>query len=413
MMIAATAPHYQIYQALFDASYPARSTARALAPWLRQTMFWLPDNCTVRKLTAMCEAVALAGLTHERPSFGIDAIEVDGQKITVHEEATHVTPFATLLHFCKDTPNPGPKVLLIAPISGHFATLLTSTARTLLQHHDVYITDWHNIRDVPLSAGTFGMDAFIDHLIGFIDWLGPETHLVSVCQPTVGTLAAVAVMAAAQSPNQPRSMTLMAGPIDCRINPSVVNKLATEKPIEWFEQNLIGLVPLRYKGALRRVYPGYMQISAFLSMNAERHMDSFRNMFSSRVSGDHTKAESIRDFYAEYLAMMDMSAEFYLETVRFVFQEHALPQGKLEYRGTRVNPAAIRRTALFTIEGEKDDICSIGQTLSAHDLCSKLAPYRKQHHLQPGAGHYGVFNGKRWERQIYPRVRAFIHDFDE
>ncbi|MFZ2628762.1 MAG: polyhydroxyalkanoate depolymerase [Rugosibacter sp.] len=412
-MTALAAPHYQMYQAFSDAGYPARTTARALIPWLHQAMSWMPDNYAVRKAAAICEAVALAGLTHERPSFGIEAIEVDGRKIAVREEAFATTPFATLLHFRKDMPNPGPKVLLVAPISGHFATLLAGTARTLLQHHDVYITDWHNIRDVPLSAGAFDMDAFIDHLIDFINKLGPETHLVSVCQPTVGTLAAVAVMAAAQSPNQPRSMTLMAGPIDCRINPSVVNKLATEKPIEWFEENLIGLVPLRYKGASRRVYPGYMQISAFMSMNAGRHMDSFRNMFFSRVDGDHAKADSVRDFYAEYLAMMDMSAEFYLETVRRVFQEHALPLGKFTYRGQPVNPAAIRRTSLFTIEGERDDICSIGQTLSAHDLCSKLAPYRKQHHLQPGAGHYGVFNGKRWERQIYPRVRAFIHDFDE
>ncbi len=412
-MVTTTAPHYQLYQAAFDACYPMRSTARALTPWLHQTMSWMPDNFFIRKLTAMCEAVTLAGLTHERPSFGIDRVEVDGQTIAVHEEAAHATPFATLLHFRKDMPNPGPKVLLIAPISGHFATLLASTARTLLQHHDVYITDWHNIRDVPLSAGTFDMDAFITHLIEFINHLGPENHLVSICQPTVGTLAAVAVMAANQSPNQPRSMTLMAGPIDCRINPSVVNKLANEKPIEWFKKNLIGVVPLRYKGALRRVYPGYMQISAFISMNAERHMDSFRHMYISRIEGKHEKAENIRDFYAEYLAMMDMPAEFYLETVRLVFQEHALPRGKLTYRGQPVNPSAIRRTALFTIEGEKDDICSIGQTLSAHDLCSKLAPYRKQHHLQPGAGHYGVFNGKRWERQIYPRVRAFIHDFDE
>jgi len=412
-MTALAAPHYQMYQALADAGYPARATARALIPWLHQAMSWMPDNYAVRKAAAICETVALAGLTHERPSFGIEAIEVDGRKIAVREEAFATTPFATLLHFRKDMPNPGPKVLLVAPISGHFATLLAGTARTLLQHHDVYITDWHNIRDVPLSAGVFDMDTFIDHLIDFINKLGPENHLVSVCQPTVGTLAAVAVMAAAQSPNQPRSMTLMAGPIDCRINPSVVNKLATEKPIEWFEENLIGLVPLRYKGALRRVYPGYMQISAFMSMNAGRHMDSFRNMFFSRVDGDHAKADSVRDFYEEYLAMMDMSAEFYLETVRRVFQEHALPLGKFTYRGQPVNPAAIRRTSLFTVEGEKDDICSIGQTLSAHDLCSKLAPYRKQHHLQPGAGHYGVFNGKRWERQIYPRVRAFIHDFDE
>jgi polyhydroxyalkanoate depolymerase len=412
-MTAFAAPHYQFYQALYDAGYPARGTARALLPWLQQTRHWLPDSFFVRKATAICEAVALAGLTHERPSFGIEAIEVAGQKFAVREEVAAQTPFATLLHFRKDMPYPGRKVLLVAPISGHFATLLAGTARTLLQHHDVYITDWHNTRDVPLSAGVFDMDAFIEHLIGFIDVLGPSTHLVSVCQPTVGTLAAVAVMAEAQSPNQPRSMTLMAGPLDCRINPTVVNKLATEKPIEWFERNLIGLVPLRYKGAMRRVYPGYMQISAFMSMNANRHMESFRNMFFSRLQGDHDKADSVRDFYEEYLAMMDIPAEFYLETVRRVFQEHDLPLGRFTYRGQRINPSAIRRTALFTVEGEKDDICAIGQTLAAHDLCNKLAPYRKQHHLQPGAGHYGVFNGKRWERQIYPRVRAFIHDFDE
>lgn len=413
MLNTLAAPHYQGYQALFDATHPLRTLARGVAPWLRYSMGWLPESHTLRKLTAAAEVIALSGLTHHRPSFGIDSIDILGETVAVHEEAVFATPFCTLLHFRKEIPARGRKVLLIAPISGHFATLLAGTARTLLKHHDVYVTDWHNIRDVPLAAGPFGLDEFIDHLIGFMEWMGPETHLVSVCQPTVGTLAAVSVMAEDKHPCQPRSMTLMAGPIDCRINPTVVNTLATEKPIEWFERHMIGVVPLRYKGALRRVYPGYMQISAFMSMNAERHAESFKNLFHSRAEGDHEKAESIRDFYDEYLAMMDLPAEFYLETVRKVFQEYHLPKGKLEHRGRVVDPAAIRRTALFTVEGEKDDICSIGQTLAAHDLCSRLAPYKKQHHLQPGVGHYGVFNGKRWERQIYPRVRAFIHDFDE
>ncbi len=413
MLNSIAAPHYQGYQALFDAAHPARTIARSIAPWLRYSMGWLPESHTLRKMTATAEMIALSGLTHERPSFGIDTVEIMGQPVKVHEEIVHATPFCSLLHFRKETPVAGRKVLLIAPISGHFATLLTGTARTLLKHHDVYITDWHNVRDVPLSAGKFGLDEFIDHMIDFMEWLGPDTHLVSVCQPTVGTLAAVSIMAEDGNPNQPRSMTLMAGPIDCRINPTVVNTLATEKPIEWFKRHMIGVVPLRYQGGLRRVYPGYMQISAFMSMNAERHMDSFKNMFHSRATGDHGKAEDIRDFYHEYLAMMDLPAEFFLETVQKVFQEFELPQGKLEYRGRVVNPAAIRRTALLTVEGEKDDICSIGQTLAAHDLCSKLAPYKKLHHLQPGVGHYGVFNGRRWESQIYPRIRAFMHDFDE
>ena len=257
------------------------------------------------------------------------------------------------------------------------------------------------------------LDTFIEHIIRFVDWLGPHTHLVAVCQPTVPTLAAVAVMAEDQHPHQPRSMTLMAGPIDCRINPTEVNNLATAKPMEWFESKLIGVVPLRYKGGMRRVYPGFLQISAFMSMNLDRHKESFRKMYGHYVEGDTVKAHGIKEFYDEYLAMMDLPAEFYLQTVRKVFQEYQLPRGVLEYRGRLVKPEAIRRTALFTVEGERDDVCSIGQTLAAHDLCSKLAPYRKQHHLQASVGHYGVFNGKRWEHQIYPRIRDFIHAFDE
>lgn len=413
MLLNASVPHYQGYQALFDATHPMRSMARTFAPWLQQTLSWLPESHTLRRMTAACEVVALAGLTHERPHFEIHDVEVDGETIAVQEEAAYVTPFCTLLHFRKDTPTPGPKVLLIAPISGHFATLLRNTAHTLLRHHDVYVTDWHNVRDVPLAAGRFDLDAFVRHIIEFIEWMGPHTHVVAVCQPTVGTLAAVSVMAEDNHAVQPRSLTLMAGPIDCRINPTVVNNLATEHPIEWFEEKLIGVVPLRYRGALRRVYPGYMQISAFMSMNAERHLSSFRDLFHHRSQGDHDKAENIKTFYEEYLAMMDLPAEFYLETVQKVFQEYQLPRGELEYQGRKVNPAAIRRTALMTVEGEKDDICAIGQTLAAHDLCSKLSPYKKYHHLQPSVGHYGVFSGKRWERQIYPRLRAFIRDFDE
>ena len=406
--------HYQAYQAFADLSQPARSVARQLAPWLQQGLFWFPESRTLRRAAAACEIVALSGLTHSRPPFGIVEVDTGEGVCAVAEEAVLSTPFCTLQRFRKEPAVEGePKVLLVAPVSGHFATLLRGTVQTLLRDHDVYVTDWHNVRDIPLAEGPFDLDTFIGHIIDFVDRLGPHTHLVAVCQPTVPTLAAVAVMAEDRHPHQPRSMTLMAGPIDCRVNPTEVNRLATGKPIDWFAKNLIGVVPLRYKGAMRRVYPGFLQISAFMGMNIERHRDAFRNMYRHYLDGDRGRGDDIKSFYAEYLAMMDLPAEFYLQTVQSVFQDYDLALGRLSYRGRAVRPEAIRRTALFTVEGERDDICSIGQTLAAHDLCRKLAPYRKQHHLQAAVGHYGVFNGKRWERQIYPRIRDFIHAFDE
>lgn len=408
------APHYQAYQAFDDLTSPMRFAARQMAPWLGLGMLWFPENRALRRAVAACEVVALSGLTHARPSFDIHSVQTDAGAFTVTEEAVYATPFCTLQRFRKEPASAGePKVLLVAPISGHFATLLRGTVQTLLRDHDVYITDWHNVRDIPLMEGPFDLDTYIEHIIRFVDWLGPHTHIVAVCQPTVPALAAVAIMAEDNHPHQPRSMTLMAGPIDCRINPTAVNHLATGKPISWFERNLIGMVPLRFKGALRRVYPGFLQISAFISMNPDRHKASIHNMYNHFLDGDMDRAVGIKDFYEEYLAMMDLPAEFYLETVLKVFQEYQLARGVLEYKGRLVKPAAIRRTALFTVEGARDDICAAGQTLAAHDLCSKLAPYRKQHHLQAAVGHYGVFNGERWERQIYPRLRDFIHAFDE
>ncbi|HXZ06570.1 MAG TPA: polyhydroxyalkanoate depolymerase, partial [Paraburkholderia sp.] len=282
--------------------------------------------------------------------------------------------------------------------------------RTMLPDHDVYITDWHNPRDVPLSEGRFGFDEFVEHVIAFTEKIGPGSHLLAVCQPTVAALAAVALMAADDHPDQPASMTLMAGPIDTRINPTRVNELAKSKPIEWFEQNLISAVPFGFAGATRRVYPGFVQLGAFMAMNLPRHIDSFETMYYERAKGDPKKADAILVFYEEYFATMDLTADFYLETVDTVFQRHALPLHQLEVRGRRVDPSAIRRTALFTVEGEKDDICAVGQTLAAQDMCDKLRPYLKTHHVQTGVGHYGVFNGRRWDRQIYPRVRSMIHD---
>jgi poly(3-hydroxybutyrate) depolymerase len=282
--------------------------------------------------------------------------------------------------------------------------------RTLLQDHDVYITDWHNARDVSLRHGAFGLDDYVDHMIRFIEAIGPGTHVVAVCQPCVAALAATALMAEDDHPAQPRSLTLMAGPVDCRVNPTEVNKLATSKPIEWFEKNLISHVPWPHAGHMRRVYPGFVQLSAFLSMNLERHKKSFEDMYRYLVEGEVEKADVIRTFYDEYLAVNDLPAEFYLETVQKVFQTYDLPRGELRFRGRRVNPAAIRRTALLTVEGERDDICAVGQTVAAQDLCSSIRPYMKTHHIQVGVGHYGVFSGRKWNQQIYPRVREVIYD---
>jgi poly(3-hydroxybutyrate) depolymerase len=292
-------------------------------------------------------------------------------------------------------------------MSGHFATLLRGMIRTLLADHDVYVTDWHNVRDVPLSAGRFGLDEYIEHLIEFTAALGPGANVVAICQPCVAALAAAAIMAEDDHPAQPASLTLMAGPIDCRIGPTAVNKLATSKPIGWFEKNLIGRVPWRLKGAGRRVYPGFLQLSAFISMNRERHVEAFRKYFAHLAAGEEAEAKSIGDFYNEYMAVSDLSADFYLETVRLVFQEYALPLGKLTLRGRKVDPMAIRRTALLTVEGERDDICAIGQTLAAQEL-TRLRPWLRTHHVQPNVGHYGVFSGRRWQQHIYPVVRNVI-----
>lgn len=285
---------------------------------------------------------------------------------------------------------------------------MRNTVEVLLPDHDVYITDWHNARDVGTEHGRFGFDEYIDHVIQFLEELGPGAHLVSVCQPCAHAFAAVAVMAQTNNPAQPASMTLMAGPIDTRINPTSVNELATTHSIEWFEKNLISKVPIGFPGAGRRVYPGFVQLNAFMAMNPKRHMDTHIDLFGALATGDTDKAEFTKNFYDEYFAVLDLTAEFYLETVELVFQKHALPKGELTWHGEKVEPAAIRKTALLTVEGERDDICSVGQTMAAHDLCTGIRPHKKNHHLQAGVGHYGVFSGSRWSGQIYPIVRNVI-----
>lgn len=383
------------------------------APLWQQSWLMPQDNALVRRMAAACEVFARTKLTHIRPSFGIDTIQQGADSVPVVEEVVDRTPFCSLVHFQKITDGKvpeQPRVLLVTPMSGHFATLLRGTVEVLLRDHDVYLTDWHNARDVPLYEGRFDLGDYTDHVIRFLDVLGPDSHVMAVCQPTVAVLAAVSLMAAEHHPAQPRTMTLMAGPLDCRVNPTEVNRLASGRPIEWFEQNMLGIVPWRYRGACRKVYPGFLQLTAFMSMNMGRHAEAFRNMYHHLAEGEAEKAKPIQDFYEEYFAMADLPAEFYLDTVSSVFQEYLLPLGKLEFRGRRVEPQAIKKTWLFTIEGERDDICSVGQTLAAQDMCSGIRPYMKQHHVQTGVGHYGVFSGRRWENEIYPRVREFIHN---
>ncbi|MBX3657799.1 MAG: polyhydroxyalkanoate depolymerase [Ramlibacter sp.] len=397
---------YQAYQTQSDLMSPFRLLAQSssAALWLRHT-----EGSVLRKLSAASEVFSRMRLTHSRPAFDITSITMGGEDIPVTEVKALSLPFGTLLHFSKAGVSGQPPVLLVAPLSGHFATLLRETARTLLQDHDVYITDWHNARDVSLRHGAFGLDNYIDYMMQAMATIGPGVHVVAVCQPCVAALAATALMAEDNHPAQPRSLTLMAGPVDCRVNPTSVNELATSKPIEWFEQNLISHVPLPHAGYMRRVYPGFVQLSAFLSMNLERHKQQFRNLYHHLVQGEEAQADVIRVFYDEYLAVNDLPAEFYLETVEKVFQTYDLAVGQLTWRGRRVNPAAIRRTALLTVEGERDDICSVGQTVAAQDLCTGIRPYMKTHHIQVGVGHYGVFSGRKWNQQIYPRVREVIH----
>ncbi|MDP1742290.1 polyhydroxyalkanoate depolymerase [Polaromonas sp.] len=400
---------YQAYQLQSDLMSPLRLLAQSgsAAFWLGRT-----EGSLLRKLSASMDVFSRMRVTHSRPAYGITSVHLGERELAVSEETVLSLPFGTLLRFKKeeaaDRPHQ-PAVLLVAPLSGHFATLLRETVRTLLQDHDVYITDWHNARDVSLRHGPFSLDDYIEHMIRFTQAIGPGTHVIAVCQPCVAALAATALMAEDDDPAQPRSLTLMAGPVDCRVNPTGVNTLATSKPIEWFEKNLISHVPLPHAGYMRRVYPGFVQLSAFLSMNLDRHKKSFKDMYQHLVDGDVDKANVIRLFYDEYLAVNDLPAEFYLETVEKVFQTYDLALGKLSYRGRIVNPAAIRRTALMTVEGERDDICSVGQTVAAQDLCSSIRPFMKTHHVQTGVGHYGVFSGRRWNQQIYPRVREMIH----
>jgi len=364
-----------------------------------------------RQLAAGYELLHRLGKEYSKPAWNLPMTTVAGQAVPVTERVVAQLPFCKLIHFERDLPagaDPGPRLLVVAPLSGHHATLLRDTVRTLLPENDVYVTDWVDARMVPVSEGPFHLDDYVRYVQAFLRQLGPQTHVMSVCQPTVPVLAAVSLMASAGDPCQPRSMIMMGGPIDPRQAPTQVNKLATTHPYSWFENTLIHPVPARYPGAGRRVYPGFLQHAGFVAMNPDRHLKSHYDFYLHLLRGDDEDAEAHRRFYDEYNAVLDMPAEFYLDTIRIVFQEFRLPNGTWEIDGQRVRPADIRRPALMTIEGELDDISGQGQTRAAQDLCSGIPASRKQHYIAKQCGHYGIFSGRRWREQIYPKIAAFI-----
>ena len=366
---------------------------------------YLPHSSRV---AAGSELMARVVRRYEKPAFGLDHTVIDGQTVAVHEEVVASKPFCNLLRFRRETNANHPKVLLVAPLSGHYATLLRDTVFALLPDHDVHVTDWHDARLVPLAEGYFHFADYVATMQDFIRLLAPDVHVISVCQPTVPVLAAVSLMAAADDPAQPRSMTLMGGPIDTRQAPTEVNRYAKTRSLRWFDMHVITRVPLKYPGYMRRVYPGFLQHAGFVAMNSDRHLQAHVDFYNHLVEGDGDSAEAHRKFYDEYNAVMDLPAEYYLETLEMVFMKHALPLGEMTVAGQRVKPWAIRETALFTIEGQLDDISGPGQTEAAHGLCRNIPAQKKEHFLVPGVGHYGIFSGKRWREAIYPRVRDFI-----
>lgn len=399
---------YDWYQTQEDLLDPLRLMARNFAPVMELFSPARPFATMAREMRAALELFGNSGISHQRPPFGIGSVMVGDREVGVTEEVVQATPFGDLLHFRKAGDPVQPRVLIAAPLSGHFATLLRDTVRVMLADHDVYVTDWHNARDIPPGAGRFGFDDYVAHIMTFLRRLGPGAHVVAVCQPAVAVLAATALMAEDGDTATPRSMTLMGGPIDTRRNPSKVNALAKTRDIGWFEQTMITTVPWRYAGAGRAVYPGFMQLASFVSMNLDRHIGAHLRQFRAIVTEDAASEAAHRRFYDEYRAVMDLTAEFYLETVERVFQRHDLPLGTLVWRGRPVRPEAIGQTFLFTVEGERDDICPPGQSEAALELCSGLAAARKRSHVQPGVGHYGVFSGSRWAGEIYPRLREVI-----
>ena len=407
---------------LYEFNHAAIAPLRCLIDWNRAVFDqpWNPWTQTLpyRSAAAAWDVFENATRRYAKPAFGIDYTDLPGLRVTITEEVPLKLRFCDLLHFKREEsvfsgPLPTlPRVLVVAPMSGHYATLLRGTVKALLPDHDVYITDWRDAREVPLSEGPFDLDDYIDHVMECLRFLGPNTHVMAVCQPGPAVVAASALLAMDDAPEQPASLILMGSPIDTRRSPTQPNQLATTRPLEWFENNVIMTVPFPNPGFLRRVYPGFLQLTGFMTMNLDRHMDAHQKLFQGLVAGDGDSVAAHRKFYDEYLAVMDLTAEYYLQTMTVVFQEHQLPRGLMRHRGRLIEPQAIRRTALLTVEGENDDISGIGQTQAAHDLLVNVPADMHVDYIQPGVGHYGVFNGSRFRAEIAPRIRDFIRAHD-
>ena len=399
---------YDAYEVQRSLLAGASRVASMGAGWLNNPANPLSYGSMGPIVAASLDVFAHAAASRGKPEFGIDQVKVGKKKVDVFEEVGLRKPFGQLKHFRKDGVEGQPKLLIVAPMSGHYATLLRGTVERMLPKHDVFITDWADAKLVPLSNGSFDLDDYVDYLVEFLAAIGPGAHMLAVCQPAVPAYAAVALMNADKHPCRPKSLTMMGGPIDTRQAPTAVNTLATQRPHAWFQRNVIATVPMIYAGAGRKVYPGFLQLAGFMTMNLGNHLVSHWEMFKHLVEGDEESADATREFYAEYLSVCDMAAEYYLQTVDVVFQRHLLPKGEFMHRGRFVDPKAIRDTALLAIEGERDDISGIGQTRAALDLASKLPAARKHYLLARGVGHYGIFNGRKWREQIAPVVEKFI-----
>ncbi len=407
---------YWAYEMGHAALNPARALAGATQLYFKNPLNPLAHTTYGKSVAAAMELFERSTRRYSKPVWDLDSTMVGGERAPIHISTIWQRPFCNLLHFermfCHMPRRPQPKVLIVAPMSGHYATLLRGTVEAFLPNHDVYITDWVDARMVPVSEGRFDLDDYIDYIISILHRLGGDTHIIAVCQPSVPVLAATALMEADKDPYAPRSIVLMGGPIDTRINPTAVNKLAEARGVDWFRRNVISKVPFPHPGMMRDVYPGFLQLHGFVSMNLDRHVDAHRDLFVHLVKGDGDSAQKHREFYDEYLAVMDLAAEYYLQTVKTVFVDHALPKGQMTHRGRLVDPGAIRNAALLTIEGENDDISGVGQTEAAHKLCVNIPPERKAHYLQLGVGHYGVFNGSRFRAEVAPRIADFMLTHD-
>ncbi|TIU85757.1 MAG: polyhydroxyalkanoate depolymerase, partial [Mesorhizobium sp.] len=405
---------YQLYELNHAALQPARLYADAVRFFYSNPLNPVSHTALGRSVAAAAELFERTTRRYGKPEFGLTKAVVDWKSVDVAERTVWSKPFCNLVRFERQLPagrKPDPKLLIVAPMSGHYATLLRGTVEAMLPHADVHITDWVDARMVPLSQGSFDLDDYIDYVIEMFHALGPDTHVMAVCQPSVPVLAAVALMEKRGDPFVPSTMTLMGGPIDTRRNPTAVNLLAGEKGTDWFRENVIMQAPWPVPGFGRDVYPGFLQLSGFMSMNLDRHIIAHKDFFMHLVKNDGDSAEKHRDFYDEYLAVMDLTAEFYLQTVDTVFVRHALPKGEMTHRGEAVDPQAIRNVALFTVEGENDDISGLGQTQAAHELCVNIPADRQAHYVQPAVGHYGVFNGSRFRSEIVPRILDFISSY--